>query len=297
MHTTEALPMTPAEAAVAATEDTWSVRDGTRLHTYRWSSDAAEQQSGAVLVIAHGYSEYGRRYDGLARHLVSRGHPTYAYDFRGHGFSPGQRGHIDHYARYVQDCTDIAREVARRHPRRPLVLLGHSNGGLTVLRTVQRGEIAPAALIMTCPMLALKRRHRPLSRRTAGLLALLVGRLPLPNGIDSRELTHDQAINQAWSNDPMNHGKSTPRWYVSALDAMAQAHAEAGRVTLPLLTLTAELDPVVDSAKIAQLVERTASADREVVVCRGALHEVLQEVDRQQTYKLIGDWLAKRFGG
>lgn len=280
---------------VIESEEALTVRDGTALHAYRWTTRAAEQQSSAVVLIAHGYSEYGRRYARLGRYLAGRGFPAYAYDARGHGFSPGQRGYIDRWERYADDCADVARELARRYPQRPLVLLGHSNGGLTVLRAVQRGEVRPAGLVMTCPMVALQRRHRPLSRRVAAVLSFLVPRLSLPNGIEQRELSHDTAINETWSADPNNHGRTTPRWYLGALDAMTQAHAEAGKVELPVLAFRAELDPIVNPQGVADFMGRVASADRELVTCSGAFHEVLQEVDREQTFKRIGDWLTARF--
>jgi alpha-beta hydrolase superfamily lysophospholipase len=292
-----ALSMSAPAQPVMDSEDAVSVRDGTALHTYRWTSRAAEQQSGAVILIAHGYSEYGRRYDRVARYLVSRGHPVYAYDARGHGFSPGQRGYIDGYARYVDDCTDVAREIGRRYPQRPLVLLGHSNGGLTALRTVQRGESGARGIVVTCPMVALQPKHKPLPRSVAGVLAAVFPRLSLPNGINQRELSHDTAINESWSADPMNHGKTTPRWFVGALDAMAEANAEASKVTLPILALRAELDSIVDPKGVGEFMDKVASADRELVTCAGAFHEVLQEVDRDQNFKRIADWLASRFGG
>jgi len=291
------LPASPTSSPVQASEDTLQVRDGTRLHTYRWTSRAAEAQSSAVVLIAHGYSEYGRRYDALARYLVGRGHPAYCYDGRGHGFSPGQRGHIDRYDRYVDDCTDVARELAQRHPGRPLVLLGHSNGGLTVLRTVQRGEASPAGLVMVCPMVALQPRRRPLSRGAAVVLSALLGRVPLPNGIESSALSHDTARNEGWSQDPMNHGKTTPRWYLGALDAMAQGLADVAKVTLPVLTFAAELDSIVDASGVAKFAGQLSSPDREFVMVRGAFHEVLNEPEREQHFKRIGDWLSSRFAG
>ena len=281
---------------VTSSEDTLTVRDGTVLHTYRWTSRGAEQQSGAVVLLVHGYSEYGRRYDHLARYLVGRGHPCYCYDQRGHGFSGGQRGHIESYTKYVEDCADVARDIAKRHPQRPLVLLGHSNGGLTVLRTVQSEGTSAAGLVVTCPMVALQPKRRPLSRRAAGFLSLLLSRFSLPNGISIHDLSQNTAVNDVWRADPMNHGRTTVGWYVNSLDAMVQASAEAGKITLPALVFAGERDSIVDPQGVAQFTERLGSTDRELVVVRGAFHEVLNEVDREQSYKRIGDWLASRFG-
>jgi alpha-beta hydrolase superfamily lysophospholipase len=124
----------------------------------------------------------------------------------------------------------------------------------------------------------------------------LLPRASLPNGISVDQLSHETSINQAWSKDPMNHGRTTLRWYLNALDAMAQGQAQAASVTLPVLTFAAELDSIVDPQGVAQFAARLASPDRELVTCQGAFHEVLNEVDRDRTYKRIGDWLGARFG-
>ena len=296
MEANQTIPAVHSESgAVSASESEFSVRDGTRLHSYRWTSRAAEARGSAVILLLHGYGEYGRRYDHFARFLTSRGYIVHSYDQRGHGFSPGQRGHIQSYAQYVDDCSDIARQVMELHPQRELVLIGHSNGGLQVLRTVQRGEVAVAGLVMVCPMLALQPAHRPMPRGVASVLSALMPRMPLPSGIDVRQLSHDSAINEAWKADPMNHGRTSFRWYLSGLDAMAQAHAEADKVTLPVLTLAAEFDSIVDSRGVVQLAERLPSRDREIVMVEGAFHEVLNELDRAETYARIGGWLNARF--
>jgi lysophospholipase len=146
-------------------------------------------------------------------------------------------------------------------------------------------------------MVALQPRHRPISRGVASVLAALLSRVSLPNGIDVMQLSHDDEINRAWKADPMNHGRTTMRWYLSALDAMAEAQAETSKVTLPVLTLAAEFDSVVDPHGVAQFAKRLASADREFITCEGAFHEVLNELDREQTYKRVGDWLTMRFAG
>jgi len=66
-------------------------------------------------------------------------------------------------------------------------------------------------------------------------------------------------------------------------------------VTLPVLTLAAEFDSIVDSRGVVQLAERLPSRDREIVMVEGAFHEVLNELDRAETYARIGGWLNARF--
>lgn len=265
--------------------------DGIELFTYRWSSPRC---SSAPVVIAHGYGEHCGRYEEFARYLVGRGHPVHAFDMRGHGNSPGQRGHIDPYRLYTDDLDRFFRSVQLKH-RRPCVLLGHSHGGLLALLSIDRAEIKPAGVILSCPMVALHRRHRPVPYRLAYALARLAPRLGLSNGLDVSELTHDAACAQEWANSPLNHGRTSLSWYAGALAAMHKAKRCLTKVTMPSLVLAAELDPIVDSHAVAIMASRLPAVDREFHVCAGAYHEPLNELDRASVYARIGDWLAARF--
>ncbi len=276
---------------IAGRAGTLRMDDGVELYTYRWSSPGALS---TPVVLAHGYGEHCGRYDDFARYLVSRGHPTYAFDMRGHGHSPGQRGHIAPYSLYADDLDTVFQSVAREHGD-GCVLLGHSHGGLTALLSVERGQIEPAGLILTCPMVGLTPPNRPLPRWAAALLARALPTLALPNGLRLEQLTHDEAIVKAWGDSPLNHGRTTPCWYAGALRAMEQATREIAKVTLPTLILAGELDPIVDTPSVARMAAQLTGPDREFGTVPGSFHEPLNELNRATTYARIGDWIEARF--
>lgn len=273
-------------------EGTLRTEDGVELHTYHWSAAGA---AGAVVVLTHGYGEHAGRYDEFARYLVAQGHPTYAFDMRGHGRSPGQRGHIAPYRKYVDDLDQFFQHVARQHSDRQCVLLGHSHGGLTALLSVQHGRIQPAGMILTCPMVALQRSFRPVSRPIAAVLARVAPALGLANGIKVEQLTHDLPLAHAWRDSPLNHGRTSLGWYAGALDGMIEANQNLAKVSLPVLVLAGELDPVVDTRAVEHMFTQLASQDKEFGIVAGSYHEPLNELGRTKTFARIAQWLARRF--
>jgi alpha-beta hydrolase superfamily lysophospholipase len=249
--------------------------------------------AGALVVLMHGYGEHCRRYDEVARHLAQRGHVVCALDARGHGRSQGQRGYVRGYGDYVDDLAAFVELVRARHGARPLVLLGHSNGGLIVLRAVQAGAVGEArGLVLTSPLLGLRPKRR-VPDLLARALSVLAPRLPLPSGIHSEDLTHDPALRAAHRHDRWVHGAATPRWYWTMTLATRAALAEAQRVSLPLLIAQAELDPIVDPAIVAEFHARAGSADKRLIMRSGEFHEVLNETQRQELFGILSDWIAR----
>jgi alpha-beta hydrolase superfamily lysophospholipase len=260
--------------------------------------DTGPAESGGVaLVVMHGYAEHCRRYDELATYLARRGHVVSAFDARGHGRSPGQRGHVSCYEESVGDFAAFVADARARYPERPLFALGHSNGGLIALRAVQAGLAPLRGLVLTGPLLRLRERRRKVPDALASALSRVLPWLPLPNGIRARDLTHDPELRRAHARDRWVHGVATPRWYWSATLAGRAALAGAAGVTLPLLLAQGELDPIVDPASVAELYAHVASSDKRLVVRAGELHEVLNERGRLELFALIADWLERVAAG
>lgn len=280
-------------ASVFQTESQYRASDGANLHAYRWTSRETDAGSKAIVVMMHGYGEHCGRYRELAEFLVRAGHIAVGFDARGHGQSPGQRGHISSFDRYVDDLHGFVQEQRRQHPSLPLMLLGHSNGGLVALRAVQTRRPLPDGLIVTSPLVALQPTHQPVPRWFALVLDSVAARLPLPSGLDRNELSHDPAKLEAHRNDKLCHGQCTPGWYVAATGAMRQVFAGLDSIRLPVLAIEADNDPIVVPQAITRLYEGIASTDKELVICRNAFHEVLNEVGREDTFRRIAAWLAK----
>ena len=266
------------------------------LRLYRCELAPERGRERALLVLMHGYGEHCRRYDELTGYLVSRGVVVVRMDARGHGRSSGQRGYVRRYAEYVDDLAALVASATARHPKLPLFVLGHSNGGLTAARTLQRGLDGVRGVVLTSPLLGLRARHRPVPDALARALSWALPRLPLPSGLDAAELTHDLALREAHGRDPFIHRVATPRWYWAATLAGRAALAEAPRLDTPLLVVQGQDDPIVEPALAEQLCERASTSDKRYLLRPGELHEVLNEVSRRALFASVADWIEQRLG-
>ena len=104
--------------------------DGLELFSQNW----VPQPAVGAIVIIHGLAEHSGRYAATAKHLAGDGWAVYACDLRGHGLSPDGhkpgRVHVDKFSDYALDVDALMKLARERHPGLPLVILGHSMGGL-----------------------------------------------------------------------------------------------------------------------------------------------------------------------
>src|SRR5882672_266117 len=105
--------------------------DGTRLALRRWP--LARETTKAVVMIVHGASEHGARYERVARFLNDNGYAVYAMDLRGHGATRPRSGALldagpDAWNHFVEDQKGLRDVIAREYPGKKVVFFGHSMG-------------------------------------------------------------------------------------------------------------------------------------------------------------------------
>ena len=135
---------------------------GERLHLQAWlpagpDHRASPAEPAAVIALVHGYGDHGGRHTWFGEDMAARGYAVYAYDLRGHGQSSGTRGQVERFDDYLDDTAVFLDEVRRRQPGKPVVLLGHSLGGLICARFA-RG--APLRRAGARPLVAVLRPDR-----------------------------------------------------------------------------------------------------------------------------------------
>ena len=106
-----------------------------------------------LAVVVHGYGEHAGRYEELAEVLNGHGAAVFAPDHMGHGRSAGERVVIEDFEDVVTDLHAVAELARAAHPDVPLVVIGHSMGGLIAARYAQRHGDALAALVLSGPVI------------------------------------------------------------------------------------------------------------------------------------------------
>ncbi len=246
--------------------------------------------------IVPGYGEHSGRYQALADWLSARGWSVAAFDLRGHGKSAGQRGHIRRFTDYLSDVLAFLEELRREREGLPLALLGHSMGGLVVVRFAELYPDRVQGVILSAPFFGLVMPVPTYKRALGRLAARLWPALSLPNGIDPTLLSHDPKVVEAYRTDPLVHRVATARWFTEVQAAQAAALEDAARLTAPLLVLLGEADGLASVSATRRFFVACGSEDKALKLYEGFFHEVLNEAAKGRVWQDLLSWLSSWLG-
>lgn len=242
-----------------------------------------------TLLCVHGLGEHGGRYQHFAQWLVERGWRVILGDLRGHGRSTGTRTHVMSFKEYPLDLGLIWRHFELES--QSTVLFGHSMGGLIAVRAVQMGTVEPAALILTSPLLGLKLRVNPLKKLLGQMLVQFLPKTRFSNGLDPRNMTRDPRFAEERRNDPLIVRTVTASWFFAMQRAIAHAHREADRISIPILAFRGMADETTDGDVLPNWLARTQSLSSELISLPTHVHEVFHESDWEDSMERMLQWL------
>ncbi|MFC5496631.1 alpha/beta hydrolase [Caenimonas terrae] len=276
-----------------STLSTYTASDGDNIALQDWALPDDVALRGMVIVV-HGLGEHAGRHDALANRLNSWGFAVRGYDQYGHGESGGGRGRLPTPMRLLDDLGDIIDSTRLRLPAgTPLILLGHSLGGLVAGRFVSLNLRPVQGLVMSSP--ALDPGLSPLQKLLLATLPRIAPNLAVGNGIDPTFLSHDPEVVAAYRRDPRVHDRVSGRMGRFIADASAATVASARTWTVPTLLLFAGDDRVVNPAGSRAF---AAAAPPGVVRTKGfegLYHELFNEADPEPVYQVLKRWLDERF--
>ena len=268
--------------------------DGTPLACYDWALPDTRPRASVLLV--HGLGEHMGRYDALAQALVGWGFAVRGYDHYGHGQSQGRPGTLSSPTQLLDDLAEVVDATrARMPPATPLILLGHSLGGLVTAAFVARAQRPVQALVLSSP--ALDPGLNPVQKLLLATLPHIVPNLCVGNGLQLRYLSHDPAVALAYQADRYCHDRISGRLGRFIADTGPATVAQAARWTVPTLLLYAGSDRLVNPAGSRAF---AAAAPAKVVTAQAfepLYHELFNEAEpaRSQVLAALQQWLLQRF--
>ena len=267
----------------------FSTTDGLALLHRRWS---ASGERGA-LAIVHGLAEHSARYQHVARFFAERGWSVHGYDQRGHGESEGRRVYTPSFEQLLDDAETFLERVRATDDATPLVLLGHSMGGLEVASLLSRRRPAVDAAVLSGAALAPGEGFGALTRLLIAVLGRLAPRLRLPSSLDAEGLSRDPEVVAAYLADPLVDKRYSARLVSELLGAITAIEAGAAAVEVPLLVVHGEDDPLCPVDGSRRFVEQVTTPGSEFRSYTRLRHEVLNEPEREQVMNDIAAWLDK----
>lgn len=271
---------------------TFRTRDGLELRRRDWPSDGAR----GTIVIVHGLGEHIDRYDHVAAALNARRWRVVGYDQRGHGRSPGDRGRLVAGDDLLVDLATVI-DTVRVEFAGPLVLLGHSLGGLVAARFVAGGVESPTpdwqrpvdALVLSSPALGIP--MAPVQRALLAVFGPIAPDLAVGNGLGAESVSRSATTVSAYASDPLVHDRVTARLTRFIVDGGEAVRRLAPRWRVPTLVLYAGSDLCVLPSASAAF---AAAAPKAVVTAREfppLFHEIFNEPEQAEVLSVLVAWL------
>ena len=257
-------------------------KDGTRLRIGK-SGDGSRH-----ILLVHGLAEHMDRYAHVIEALNGAGWTVTAVDLRGHGESEGKRGHVDRWEQYLDDVRAAAATIDG-----PVVLLGHSMGGLVALDLAIEGlPNGIDAMVLSDPNVAVAIEAPAVKVMGAKLLSKLLPRLSLDNELDAKLICSHQPVVDAYLEDPLVYSTITPRWFTEMLRSQKRVVANATLYQTPLLMLLGESDAICDW-KASAAMARNWGCEAHTITYPELFHEIFNEVEGEQVIKDMIAWLER----
>lgn len=251
------------------------------IHYERWAPSGPPTR---IVVIVHGYAEYAARYSHVASSLTASGAVVYGEDHLGHGHSDGERALIVDFDHVVDDLRSLVDIAVGDHPGLPVVMVGHSMGGLLSARFAQRYPQQLAGI---------------------GFLGAVIGdwvwardalaKPELPQGAtDFSGMSRDHVVVEAYATDPLVYRGRYKRSLLEAeVVALDRFQAEIGAMTMPVLFCHGTEDPFVDYRTSLAAVELMPSDDKTIRLYEGARHELVNETNRDEVIAEISNFVQR----
>lgn len=266
---------------------------GTSLELHDWPLSPPTSQQRGLVVIAHGLGEHAGRYAHVASHLNAIGFAVRACDHHGHGGSEGARGSLPANLRLSEDLAAVLVATRSTLPTNlPLILVGHSLGGLVAASVVMRGMARVDGLVLSSP--ALDAGMNPLQKFLVAVLPRILPDLRVGNGLNADFLSHDPQVVHAYRHDPLVHDRISARLARYIAEEGEAAIAAAARWPVPTLLIYAGQDRLVSPAGSRRFAA-AAPAGRVRARCFDDLyHEIFNEVDAQPVFAELDSWLDQQ---
>jgi alpha-beta hydrolase superfamily lysophospholipase len=177
----------------------------------------------------------------------------------------------------------------------PLIVLGHSLGGLVAASAVSRGLLRPDGLVLSSPALAVD--MAAWQRAAVGWLPRVAPGLTLGNGLKPEYLSHDPAVVAAYEADPLVHDRICARLGAFVAHEGERVCAAAGHWSVPTLLLYAGDDRLVSPRGSRAFAAAAEAAGAPVESrCFGTLyHEIFNEPDPADSpFTALATWLDAR---
>jgi alpha-beta hydrolase superfamily lysophospholipase/SAM-dependent methyltransferase len=266
----------------------------TTLFYRAWLPEGAKR---AVVFVHRGHEHSGRLVD-VVEELALKDAAVFAWDARGHGRSPGDRGYAPSFSQLVKDLDVFVRYVSATHaiPMEEMVVVGHSVGAVNVATWVHDYAPPIRAMVLVTPALKVK-LYVPFARTGLKLLQAMRGgkKSYVQSYVKAKMLTHDAEQARRYTDDPLITKAISVNVLLDLYEIAERIVADAGAIRVPALVLSGGADWVVDVGEQKKFFDRLGSSKKRMRVFDGMYHDLLHEAGRGEVLAEIRSFIDEAF--
>ncbi|MGO1070133.1 bifunctional alpha/beta hydrolase/class I SAM-dependent methyltransferase [Lysobacter sp. CA199] len=270
--------------------------DGTQLFYRHWSADKPADGPRKAVVLLHRGHEHSGRVQHLVAELGLEDSDFFAWDARGNGRSPGERGDAPGFEALVRDLDRFIAHLGAQHgvEVENLALVAQSVGAVVAATWVHDYAPRIRALVLASPAFKVK-LYVPLARPGLTLMQKLRGNFFVNSYVKPQWLTHDPERVESYRTDPLIARPISVRVLLGLYEAADRIVADAQAITVPTQLLVSGSDFVVHRGPQDRFYERLGSAIKERHLLQGFFHDTLGEKGRAAAVNRIRAFVQARF--
>lgn len=257
----------------------FSTDDGLSLHYKTWNVQGATR----ALVLLHRGHEHADRWDTVIPALTMPDTAIYAWEARGHGQSPGRRGHAAGFMEYVRDLDTFFRHLQKAHGLQPerTVVVAHSVGGVVAAAWVH--DFAPriAGLVLATPALEVN-LIVPGALTGIRAMQMLKTDATIKSYVRGSWLTRDLNAAAAYDANKLISKDISAKILVDLFDTAKRVISDAEVMDRPLLLFSAGADKVVKKHAIDALYTNYGCEQKTHLTLKGARHAIFHDLCRDE---------------
>lgn len=275
-------------------EALFTTSDGTELFFRRWA--ATQSATPRVIVMFHRGHEHAGRMQHIVDELALADTTFYAWDARGHGRSPGDRGYSPSLARSVQDVDEFMQFVARDAGVKigDIVVIAQSVGAVLVATWVHDYAPKIRGMILASPAFKVK-LYVPFARPGLALLKRLRGLFYVNSYVKAKYLTQDPERIKSFEQDPLITRPIAVNILLDLYRTAERIVADAQAITVPTQLLISGSDFVVHHKPQKQFYRGLRSPIKEQHILPGFYHDTLGEKERHLAFDKIRAFIDRLY--
>lgn len=284
-----------AQIARASEERHFASFDGMGLFYRHWPAIADTDEKKAIVLFHRGH-EHGARMAHLVDEMDMPGHAFFAWDARGLGRSPGERGHAENFGVLVKDADAFVRHISASNgiPMENIAIIAQSVGAVVVSAWVHDYAPKIRCMVLASPALKVK-LYVPLARQGLALMQKFRRKFFVNSYVKAKFLTHDPARIVSYDSDPLITRPIAVNILLGLYDTAERVIADAGAIHVPTQLLISGADWVVHHKPQHEFFNRLGSTVKECHVLDGFYHDTLGEKDRHFAVTKARDFISRMF--